>query len=59
MHEYIFNVFEGAVIQLNVIRALYYRELLTRVNKTQFGIIGLYFDPFLSYKNGLYQNYSL
>ena len=45
LHEYFLNIFEGAGIQLNVIRALYYRELLTRVNKTQFGIIGLYFDP--------------
>ena len=45
VQEYLSNVFKGACIQLNVIRALYYRELLTRVNKSQFGIIGLYFDP--------------
>ena len=43
--EYLSNVFEGARIQFNVIRALYYREILTRVGKSKFGIIGIYFDP--------------
>ena len=43
--KYFGDFMEGASIQINVIRALYYRELLTRVNKTKFGIIGLYFDP--------------
>lgn len=43
--KYFGDFMEGASIQINVIRALYYRELLTRVNKTKFGIMGLYFDP--------------
>ena len=44
--KYFKDFIEGATIQINVIRALYYRELLTRVNRSQFGILGLYFDPF-------------
>ena len=43
--EYLADVIAGLEIQINVVRALYYRELLTRVNRSQFGILGLYFDP--------------
>ena len=43
--QYLLDVLEGAGIQINVIRALYYRELLTRVSKSNFGIIGLYIEP--------------
>ena len=44
--NYISNVIEGAEIQMNVVRALYYRELLTRINKTLFGFLGLFIKPF-------------
>ncbi len=43
--KYFDNVIQGAEIQINVIRALYYREILTRINKSKFGVLGLYFDP--------------
>ena len=43
--KYFADLIEGAAIQINVIRALYYREILTRINKTGFGILGLYYEP--------------
>ncbi len=43
--KYFKDLSKGLAIQINVVRALYYREILTRVNKTQFGILGLYFEP--------------
>ena len=46
LKEYFSEVIEGAGIQINVIRALYYRELLTRVSKSKFGFIGLFVEPF-------------
>ena len=43
--KYFADLWKGVVIQINVVRALYYREILTRINGTQFGILGLYFEP--------------
>ena len=39
------KIFEGFQIQLNVIRALYYRELLTRITRIKFGLLGIFIEP--------------
>ena len=41
-------------IQIDVIRGLYYRELLTRISKLRFGIIGILIEKliFKRIKNG-------
>ena len=36
---------KGLKIQIDVIRGLYYRELLTRISKVRFGLIGILFEP--------------
>lgn len=35
----------GLKIQIDVIRALYYRELLTRISKIRFGLLGILIEP--------------
>ncbi len=36
---------KGLKIQIDVVRGLYYRELLTRISKVRFGLIGILFEP--------------
>ena len=40
-----FKIKKGLKIQIDVIRGLYYRELLTRISKLRFGIIGILIEP--------------
>ena len=37
------EIIEGFIIQRNVISALVYRELKTRVSQVKFGILGVFF----------------
>ena len=39
------EIIEGFIIQRNVISALVYRELKTRVSQVKFGILGVFFGP--------------
>ncbi len=41
----IYNLLEGFRIQRNVISALVYRELKTRISQVNFGILGVFFGP--------------
>ena len=41
----IFKIKKGLKIQIDVIRGLYYRELLTRISKLRFGLIGILIEP--------------
>ena len=43
--DYILNVKRGLKIQINVTRALIYRELITRASLVKFGYIGLLIEP--------------
>ena len=43
--DYIKQIMEGFRVQTNVIRALYYRELLTRITKIKFGLLGIFIEP--------------
>ena len=48
----LFNYFKlsyrGFEIQKNVIRALVYRELKTRVSKAKFGVLGIFVEPIIT-----------
>ncbi len=42
---YLANKLNGWQIQINVIRALVYRELKTRVSQVKFGVVGVFIQP--------------
>ncbi len=39
------NIIQGFNIQINVVRALIYRELKTRVSEVKFGVVGVFIQP--------------
>jgi len=43
--NYFIQIKKGLKIQIDVIRGLYYRELLTRISKLRFGLIGILIEP--------------
>ena len=42
------RLIKGFNKQINVIRALMYRELKTRVSKSPFGLLGVYIEPLIT-----------
>ena len=43
--NFLIQLKKGIKIQSDVIRALYYREILTRISKLRFGLIGILLEP--------------
>ena len=43
--NYFIQIKKSLKIQIDVIRGLYYRELLTRISKLRFGLIGILIEP--------------
>ena len=48
LFKYLNLAYRGFKIQKNVIRALIYRELKTRVSKAKFGVIGIFVEPIIT-----------
>ena len=46
--NYLKRVFSGWQIQKNVIKALIYRELKTKISKARFGLLGVLIEPFIT-----------
>ena len=46
--NYLKRAFSGWQIQKNVIKALMYRELKTKISKARFGLLGVLIEPFLT-----------
>ena len=48
IYNYLKSVFSGWQIQKNVINALIYRELKTKISKARFGFLGVLIEPFVT-----------
>ena len=46
--NYLKRAFSGWQIQKNVIKALIYRELKTKISKARFGLLGVLIEPFVT-----------